>query len=88
MDFVENDEAPAVVARRLEQERAGGAEQQILEHGVVGEEDVRRPVLHFLPPEEFVGKHRGIRKGGVERGDPIGSGLGCLAGIPAENNLR
>ena len=52
--LVEHDEPPVPAVLSLEQFHVGRAEQQVLEHRVVGEQQVRRVVAHLLTAEQLV----------------------------------
>ena len=50
----------------VEEGAVGWAKQQVLQHGVVGEQDRRRGGLHFFSGEEFVGGSRFMGIAGCE----------------------
>ena len=56
MRLIEHDEPPVPAVLALEQIDIRRAQQQVLQHRVVGEQQVRRAVPHLLPAEQLAGQ--------------------------------
>ncbi len=82
MRFVEHDELPALASAIVKQWAVVGADEQVLQHRVVGEQDVGRSVAHFVAEyhftrEAFLGPPIGVAP-------PVPAVLGCLADVLTE----
>ena len=53
MRFVQHDELPVLPPASIEQRTVVGTNQQILQHGVVGKQNVGRGIPHLLPKDEL-----------------------------------
>ncbi len=87
MRLVQHDEAPVPAVRPLEQVHVRGAQQQVLQHRVVGQQQVRRAVAHLGSGEQLVREPGLARVQGLEQGGALGGPLRCLPGVPAERDL-
>ncbi len=58
MRFIYNDEPPLRISARCEKHHVKWPYQQILEHRVVGQQQVGRIVTHLLATQDLVAEHR------------------------------
>ncbi len=59
--LVQHEELPAPGVRTVEERSVVGTEEEVLQHGVVGEQQMRRPFLHDLPRDQLVRVQGGAR---------------------------
>lgn len=85
MGLVQDNEPPALP---LEQIEVGRPEQQVLQHGVIGQQQVRRPVPHLLPAEQLVRQSNLPRVERFECRLAVPGAVRGLAGVPAEGDVR
>ncbi len=86
MGLVQDQEPPVPAVDPLEQVHVRRAEQQILQHGVVGEQQVRRAGAHLLPAEQLVRQALPAGVELVEQGSALARPLGGIAGVAAERD--
>ena len=86
--LVEHDEPPVAAVLSLEQFHVGRAEQQVLEHRVVGEQQVRRVVAHLLTAEQLVRQPWLARVQRLVERRALGGALRGVTGVAAESDLR
>gem|GEM_PF-5139442 len=86
--LVQGDEPPVPGVLALEQVEVGGAQQQVLQHRVVGEQQVRRPAPHLLAADELVGQRVALAVQAVVGVEGLPVAVLGLAGVAAEGDVR
>ena len=86
--LVQGDEAPVPGVLALEQVEVGGAQQQVLQHRVVGEQQVRRLAPHLLAADELVGQRVALAVQAVVRVAGLPVAVLGVAGVAAEGDVR
>ena len=86
--LVEDHEPPVAAVRALEQVHVCRAKQQVLQHRVVGEQQVRRGLAHLGAGQQLVREPGLARVERVEERRAFGGPLRRLAGVPAERDVR
>lgn len=81
MCLVEGNEGPVVA---LKQREVGRPEKEVLQHRVIGQQDVRRAGTHLFPAQELVGQPLLVGIHGREQGLCVFVSLLRLPGVAAE----
>ena len=88
MGLVDHDVGPVGGVLAVEERAIRGTQEQVLEHGVVGEQDVRGRALHLLAGDELVGQRFLAVVELLVFLDRSLGGLFRLAGVAAECDVR